>query len=46
MGYSYRRLGEADPAFEFIRSVRLNRAPNKKIKARLILEAWITASGV
>jgi hypothetical protein len=37
---------EADPAFEYIRSVRLNKAPNKKIKARLTLEAWITASGI
>ncbi len=37
---------EADPAFEYIRSVRLTKAPNKKIKARLTLEAWITATGV
>lgn len=31
---------EADPNIEFIRTIRINKAPGKKVKVRLTLEAW------
>lgn len=35
---------EANPDIEFIRSIRMNQAPNQKIKVRLTFETWVLGS--
>lgn len=35
---------EANPDIEFIRSIRMNHAPGKKIKVRLTFETWVLGS--
>jgi len=32
---------EASPEIEFIRTIRMNKAPNNRIKVRLTLETWV-----
>jgi hypothetical protein len=35
---------ESDPAVECVRSMRMNKSGSRKVKVRLVLEAWVTST--